>query len=456
MEHEPNIIAEPDRAPDPDELGELLDHGDNTAVSRFLRTLHPADLALVFDKVDDALWPRMVANLTIGEISDLMEKLDDHLRDDLAELLRHDQLVRVLVEMDSDDAADVIADLPENMARAVLQDIPTEDRQEVEALLKYPEDSAGGLMQMELVVVPESATVDQAIEAIRANADEVEAVHFVYMTDDANRLTGLLSLDRLILAQPDTRVLELASRKIISVGPGVDQEEVARMFQRYDLVSMAVVDEDGRLLGRITHDDVIDVLQEEIEEDILRMEGLEEPELVYTNRIFKIASVRLPWLLAALGGGMVSALLVNRFQISFPELLILVAFIPVIAAMGGNIGSQSSTIVVRGFATGRIDFNNLGRFLTREMAIGVIMGLVCGTALGVVARIWHGNIMLGLTVGLAMALAIAVSAVMGVLVPFFFRMLRVDPAIAAGPLVTTGNDVLGLAIYYVVALLILT
>ncbi len=441
---------------DHDDIEELLEQGNSKATARFLRTLHPADLALLFDKVDGDLRPHVVANLTIGEISDLMEELDDHLRDDLVELLRHDQLVRALVEMDSDDAADVIADLPENMAQAVLQDIPADDRQEVEALLKYPDDSAGGLMQVELVVVPESSTVDQAVEAIRANTNEVEAVHFVYITDDRNTLTGLLPLDHLILAQPDTKVSELAERKFFSVGPETDQEDVARMFQRYDLVSMAVVDSEGRLLGRITHDDVIDVLQEEIEEDILRMEGLEEHELVYTNRIFKIASVRLPWLLAALCGGMVSALLVNRFHVSFPEFLVLMAFVPVIAAMGGNIGSQSSTIVVRGFATGRIDFNNLGRFLAREMAVGALMGIVCGTALGVMAQIWHGNIMLGLTVGVSMTLAIAASAVTGVLVPFFFRVLKVDPAIAAGPLVTTGNDVLGLAIYYLVALLILT
>ncbi len=453
---EPGQVTKPgDAFLDADDLETLLEQSDETAIRRFLRTLHPADLALTFDKVDEGLWPRLVSQLTIAEISDLMEELDDHLRDDLAELLRRDQLVDILEEMDSDDAADVIADLPDNIAEAVLRALPSEDRREVETLLRYPEDTAGGIMQVELVSIIEDATVDQAIEAIRSNIHEVEAVHFVYMVDTEGRLAGLIPLDRLILAKPTTRVAEVAVRDIYSVSPETDQEEVAHMFKRYDLVSMAVVDADGKLLGRITHDDVIDVLEEEIEEDIMRMEGLEEPELVYSDRVFKIASVRLPWLLATLGGTLISGFIVRQFTLSFPQILALVSFVPVIAAMGGNIGSQSSTIVVRGFATGRIDLNNLAWFLLRELAIGAIIGLTCGIVVGLVALGWHEDPMLGVTVSVSLLLAISVSAMMGVLVPFFFRLIKVDPAIAAGPLVTTGNDILGLVIYYTVAMLLL-
>jgi magnesium transporter len=444
-----------DAAPDADELEAMLEQGDPATIRRFLRTLHPADLALLFDRVDEDLWPRLVANLATGELSDLMEELDDHLRDDLAALLKRDQLVRVLGEMDSDDAADVLADLPDAMARDLLRGMSRDDRREVESLLRYPEDTAGGIMQVELVSVREDATVDQAIEAIRANTEEVQAVHFVFMVDARERLTGLLPLDQLLLAKPDTRVSEVARRDFWTVRPETDQEEVALMFKRYDLVSMAVVDADDTLLGRITYDDVIDVLEEEIEEDILRMEGLEEPELVYSNRVIKIATVRLPWLLATMAGTLISGFIVQQFTLSFPELLALVSFVPVIAAMGGNIGSQSSTIVVRGFATGRIDFSNLGRFLLREMVIGALIGLCCGLVVGAVAYAWHGQTMLGLAVSLSLLLAIAFSAVMGVLVPFFFRLLRVDPAIAAGPLVTTGNDILGLVVYYGISIALL-
>jgi magnesium transporter len=442
----------PENLPEVDDLEELVQNGDQKALRNFLALLQPADLAIIFDRLERDLWPKVIAPLDIAQISDLMEELPDHLRDDLAELLSHDQLTSAFEEMASDDAADVIADLPRPLARRVLSALPAEDRREVETLLKYPEDTAGGLMQIELVSVPERATVDEAVEAVRANAEEAGDLHFVYVVDDDNRLVGSLSLEKLILARPDTPVSNLVDRDLHSVATDVDQEEVAQMFKRYDLVSLPVVDDQGALLGRILHDDAVDVIEEEAEEDILRMAGAEEPELVYTNRIFRIASARLPWLLATVAGGLLSGFLLWQFKVSFPEMLALMTFIPVIAAMCGNVGTQSSTIVVRGFATSRVDFDNLGRFLTRELAIGIIMGIVCGLVVGLTAHIWHGNSMLGWTVGVAMSAAITVSAIMGVLVPVVFRLMRIDPAIAAGPLVTTGNDVIGITIYYLVAL----
>jgi magnesium transporter len=446
----------PENIPEVDDLEALVQGGDQKALRNFLALLQPADLAVILDRLERDLWPKVIAPLDIAQISDLMEELPDHLRDDLAELLSHDQLTSAFVEMASDDAADVIADLPRPLARKVLKALPKEDRREVETLLRYPEDTAGGLMQIELVSIPEQATVDEAVEAIRANAEEVGDLHFVYVVDDDNRLVGSLSLDKLILARSNTPVGKLADRDFHSVTTDVDQEEVAQMFKRYDLVSLPVVDDQGMLLGRILHDDAVDVIEEEAEEDILRMAGAEEPELVYTNRVFKIASVRLPWLLANLAGGLVTGYLLWQFSLTFPDMAVLISFAPVIAAMGGNVGTQSSTIVVRGFATGRIDYANLSRFMTRELAIGVIMGLSCGLAVGLIARLWHGMPILGFTVGVAMSAAITVSAIMGVLVPVLFRLIKIDPAIAAGPLVTTINDIVGITIYYLVTLSIIT
>jgi len=445
----------PENLPEVDDLEELVQSGDQKALRNFLTLLQPADMAIIFDRLERDLWPKVIAPLNIAQISDLMEELPDHLRDDLAELLSPDQLTSAFEEMASDDAADVIADLPRQLAKKVLAALPSEDRREVETLLKYPEDTAGGLMQVELVSVLERATVDEAVEAIRANAEDVGDLHFVYVVDDDNRLVGSLSLDKLILARPNTPLSKLVDRDFHSVATDVDQEEVAQMFKRYDLITLPVVDDHGALLGRILHDDAVDVIEEEAEEDILRMAGAEEPELVYTNRIFRIASARLPWLLATVAGGLLSGFLLWQFKVSFPEMLALMTFIPVIAAMCGNVGTQSSTIVVRGFATGRVDFDNLGRFLTRELAIGIIMGIVCGLVVGLAAHLWHGNQMLGWTVGVAMSAAITVSAMMGVLVPVVFRLIKIDPAIAAGPLVTTGNDVIGITIYYLVALSIM-
>jgi magnesium transporter len=438
-----------------DDLEALVGSDDTAALDRFIRVLHAADLAALLGFLSTKLWPKVIERLSIHRISDLMEELPDHLRDDLAEHIPHEQLAEAIEEMASDDAADVLADLPTLVARGVIEALPREDRREVEALLRYPEDTAGGLMQMELVSVPEDATVEAAVEAIRAQAREAGDFHFVYVVDDAGRLTGLLELDRLILAPVDRPIRELMNRDLQRVTPDEDQEEVANRFKRYDLVALPVVDESGRLLGRILHDDIVDVLEEEADEDILRMAGAgpQEIELVYTNQPFKIATVRLPWLLATLAGLTVPAFLVWAFQVSFPEMLTLIPFIPVIGAMGGNVGSQSATIVVRGFATGRVDFQNLGRFLLQELIISTLMGIACGAVSGLVAILWHGDPALSITVTVSMMAAIVASALMGVVVPYLFRLVNIDPAIAAGPLVTTIDDIIAIGIYYLVALL---
>lgn len=436
------------------DLQELVEGGDLAALDKFLSILHPADLADLLGLLPQTLWPNVLSRLSIGRISDLMEELPDHLRDDLAEHLEREELTEAIEEMASDDAADVLADLPGELARDLIEALPPEDRQEVETLLQYPEDSAGGLMQVELVSVEETATVEQAIEAVRSNADEVGPFHFVYVVDEENRLAGVLNLGALLLAPPEQPIGELMKRSVQVVQPEVDQERVAQMFKRYDLVALPVVDEEGRLLGRILHDDAVEVIEEEVDEDIMHMAGAtaQEPELVYTDQILRIATVRLPWLLATLGGLTVPALLVHAFQVSFPHVMTLVPFIPVVSAMGGNVGSQSSSIVVRGLATGRVGFHNLSRHLFKELRIGLLIGIACGALAGAFAIVWHGDPMLSVTVALSMMAAIVSAAMMGVLAPYLFRMVKIDPAIAAGPFVTTSNDSIAIFIYYLVAL----
>ncbi len=440
-----------------DDVERLVESGELEALDGLVSELHPADFAALFGALPQKLWPQVIARLDIGQISDLIEELPDHLRDDVAELLRREQLAEAIEEMASDDAADVLADLPAGMARGVIAAMPREDRRDVERLLSYAEDTAGGLMQTELVRVAERATVEQAVEAIRSQSEAVGTFHFVYVVDDSGQLVGVLNLAELILAPPTNPISGLVVRDLQVTTPEVDQEYVAQMFKRYDLVAVPVVDDDGHLLGRILHDDIVDVLEEEADEDILRMAGASasEPELVYTNQVFKIASVRLPWLLATLAGLTIPALLVWQFQVSFPTILALVPFIPVIGAMGGNVGAQSSTIVVRGFATGRVDFQNLGSFLLKELIISSLMGVACGLLSGVVAIVWHGDPMLSLTVTLSMMIAIVASAILGVLIPYVFRLIKVDPAIAAGPLVTTIDDIVAIGIYYLAALMFL-
>jgi magnesium transporter len=445
-----------DAAPEVDDLEALIESEDLTGLDHFLAVLHPADMADLFEILDRDHWPRVIGRLNISQTANLMEELPDDLRDDLAEHLAHEQLTQVIEELASDDAADVLADLPEQVAKDVIEALPDEDRQEVETLLRYPDDTAGGLMQMELVSVPGHATVDQAIQAVRESAEEVGDFHFVYVVDVGGKLVGVLKLEKLILARQDQTIHELMATDLHVVSPEVDQEEVARMFERYDLVALPVIDDAGRLLGRILHDDAVDVLEEEAAEDMLHMAGAspDEPELVYTDQLLKIASVRLPWLLATLAALTIPALLVWAFQLSFPQMLALVPFIPIIGAMGGNVGTQSSTIVVRGFATGRVDYHNLGRFLGKELFISLVMGIACGAVSGIVALVWHHNYVLCLVVSMSTVVAVMTSAIMGVLVPYLFRLIRIDPAIAAGPAVTTIDDILAISIYYVFALVL--
>lgn len=439
-------------------LKKLVERGDDGVLDGWLTSLHPADVAELFEILDRDLRPRVLARLDIAQTAGLMEELSDHLRDDLAQHLEHDRLSRVIAFMASNDAADLLADLPEPLAKDLIASLPRKDRQEVEVLLEYPDNSAGGLMQLELVSVPLSATVKQAVEAIRAKVEEVGDLHFVYVVDKQNRLAGMLGLEKLILSKASTPVRDLMDQGVHAVTPEASQEAVARIFKRYDLVVLPVIDERGRLLGRILHDDAVDALAEKASEDILHMAGVtpDEVELVYTDQMVKIAAARLPWLLATLVGLQISALLYWQFQLTFPQMLALIPFIPVISAMGGNMGSQSSIIVVRGFATGRVDFHNMGRVLSRELMIGSMIGVACGLVSGGLAVVWQGSFLLSVTVTLGMIAGIVMAALVGVLIPYLFRAIKIDPAIATGPFVTTLEDILATSIYYLIALLIIS
>jgi magnesium transporter len=349
----------------------------------------------------------------------------------------------------------LIGELPQEQAQQILSHIDKEDSEEVQELLKYDKETAGGIMQLELVAVPQGVTVREAIEQIRSSAGEVEDLHNVFIVDDGRTLIGVLPLRKLILASPENHIEVIMDAATIKVTPEVDQEEVAEVFRKYDIVSLPVVDKAGMLLGRIMVDDVVDVIEQEDSEDIMKMAGIPEEDLVYGSSILAISRARLPWLLTNLFGGLLTGYLMWLFRIALHEVLALVTFIPVITAMGGNIGIQSSSIMIRGFAIGRVDFNNLRRFLFKEIRIGCLMGIACGVVAGCAAVLWHKDPFLGPIVALAMIIAITTAASMGTLIPAFFKKVKIDPAIAAGPFVTTANDIVGIVIYLGIATLFL-
>jgi magnesium transporter len=436
-------------------LDQLIEQGREFDIIKLISTFHPADIADLIDALDEEKKKKFFGLLQVETASDVIMEIDDISRELIVGDISQDKLTQIVDDMESDDATDLISELPQEQAQQILSDIDKEDSEEVQELLQYDEETAGGIMQLELVAVSQGLTVKDAIEQIRSRAHEVEDLHNVFIVDDHKKLVGVLPLRKLILASPDSPIAPIMDAATINVTPEVDQEEVAEIFRKYDIVSLPVVDHAGKLLGRIMVDDVVDVIEQEDSEDIMKMAGIPEEDLVYGSHIFAISRARLPWLITNLFGGLLTGYLMWLFRIALHEILALVTFIPVITAMGGNIGIQSSSIMIRGFAVGRVDFNNLRRFLFNEIRIGFIMGIACGTLAGCAAILWHKDPLLGPIVALAMVTAITVASAMGTLIPAFFKKIRIDPAIASGPFVTTANDIVGIVIYLGIATLFL-
>ena len=432
-------------------LDQLIEEGRELDIMKLISKLHPADIADLIDALDEDKKKKLFGLLQVETASDVIMEIDEISRELIMEDISQDKLTQIVDDMESDDATDLISELPEEQAQQILREIDREDSEEVQELLKYDKETAGGIMQLELVSVPQSVTVKDAIEQIRSSAGEVEDLHNVFIVNGEKKLVGVLPLRKLILASPDGLVKSIMDSAAINVTPEVDQEEVADIFRKYDIVSLPVIDHEGTLLGRILVDDVVDVIEKEDSEDIMKMAGIPEEELIYGSHVFEISRARLPWLITNLFGGLLTGYLMWLFRITLHEVLALITFIPVITAMGGNVGIQSSSIMIRGFAVGRVDFNNLRRILFKEMKIGLIMGIACGIVAGCAAMLWHKDPLLGPIVALAMVTAITTAASMGTLIPAFFKKMNIDPAIAAGPFVTTANDIVGILIYLGIA-----
>lgn len=425
-------------------------------LARLLSKIHPADIAHLFRYLE-LKDQRLLFNLVPDpEIAGMVLVEVEHATAALIlESLEKATITEVLQELPYDDAADIIQNMPEELAEEILHLMEDEDSDEIAELLKYGEDTAGGIMATEIFSLHEELTVKEAIKALQEAVD-AEMVFYLYVTDEYNHLVGVLSL-RQLLTVPATRTLkEIMTREVIAVSTDTDQEEVARVVEKYDILAVPVVNESNKLMGIITVDDVIDVLREEATEDIYKMVGSSNEELLLGNKALKIARLRLPWLITNLFGGIVTGYLMWIFKVTIKDVIALISFIPVITGMGGNVGGQSATIVVRGFATGKIEMSSLRQVIFKEMRVGLIMGLVCGLTVGLVAFGWHGNPYLGLVVGLSMSIAITVAATTGVLAPTFFKKIGVDPAIAATPFVQTANDITGILIYFALATSFLT
>ena len=432
-----------------DSVRRLLRRGAITHLERMVNKMHPADVANVLHHLHTPQEKRTVFELikVEGNKAQVLAEMDEG---DVTEILADvssAEIATLIRNLPDDDQAYILTSLPQERSQEVLRLMKPEESAEVKDLLKYEPQTAGAIMTGEYFALPANTTAGEAIRKLQQG--EAGNVFYVYVTDKEEKLIGVLSLRQLLQVAPDRTLGSMITKDVISVTPDTDQEEVAKQVARYNLLAIPVVEKDGKLVGIITVDDIVDVMREEATEDMLKMSGtkIEEEETIMTSSILNAVRMRAPWLVTNLFGSMISGLILWYFRFTIQEVVAIVTFIPVIAAMGGNVGLQSSTLVIRGLATGRIELSDVRKVFLREVTIGLLIGLLCGVVGLAVASVMHINLTLGLVVGVAMLCALVVSTTTATITPVVLQRYGIDPAIAAGPFVTTANDITGCAIY---------
>ncbi len=431
------------------ELRQALRAEAQDEVLRLLEDWHPTDLAQIFHdlSVEEADFLYTVLDPDLA--AEILTELDEQDRERfLSRRTARDIAEKFVENLDSDDAADILSELPEERQREILAEINDPDvASDIVDLLQYDEYSAGGLMAKEMVRIREDWSRDRIIQEIREQASEIENVYSVYVVDDQNRLKGLMPLKRLLIEPDHVPLHHIYIDKVVYVDVHTPREKVAQTMQKYDLVAMPVVDQLGRLVGRITIDDVVDVMQEEAGKDYQLLSGLSE-DVESDDHIWPLTRARIPWLLVGLMGGILGANVISQYEDQIQIHPEMAYFIPLIAAMGGNAGVQSSAIIVQGLANNSLRKGAaLNKFL-KELAVGLLNGLVCALVVLAYHLLFSNELPLALTVGSSLLTVIVTASVMGTFIPLTLHKFGVDPALATGPFITTLNDILGIFIYF--------
>ena len=436
-----------------DTFGRLLRRHAHTNLGKLINKTHPADLAIVFRYFNDEEQYQVFNILKENEhTAEFLVELDDTI---IANLLieEHPQRIARLIEYAStNDQSYILGTLEEQQAQSVIDLLKTEEQEEIEELMGYPGDSAGAIMNTNVFTLYQNTTCSEALRTLQ-DQEEAEMVFYLYITDDDNRLVGVASLRALATTPQDTLLMDIMVKRVHSVRPETDQEDVAQIVAQYNYLAVPVLDEDDHLMGIVTVDDVVDVIRQEATEDFLQMAGAGKDREILLKSSWDNAKARLPWLFASWIGGIIAVTVIGTFEYMLESIIALAAFIPVIIGMGGNIGTQSSTIIVRGIATGRIEAGNELKVLFKEIQVGMILGILYGLLLGLFAkfRFMDTDPMLGIVVGLSLCSSMLIAAAMGTFIPLVFRKIDVDPAIATGPFVTTSIDILGVLLYFGIA-----
>jgi magnesium transporter len=441
-----------------DEIQSLIEQGEERSLVAHIEDLHETDIALILNQLrrEDVSYAYRLLKDDIRPA--VLADVDDEVREEILSSLSSKEIAEDVIDgLESDDAADIIASLPSDKMMEVMSKAKDKESvSDVLSLLSYPEGSAGALMAKELVKVEETWSVATAIKEIRVQSKDIENLYTIYVVNSFGELTGRLSLQNLLLTAASTRtpVGELKDdENLISIKAKEKEELVVSLMERYDLVALPVTDDNGILLGRITIDDAVDVIIEEAERDYQLASGISEDVESYDS-VWTLTRARLPWLLIGLGGGVGGAYVIGAFDIvSNPEMAL---FIPLIAAMGGNVGVQSSAIVVQGLATSSINTSNIATRLLKELSVGLLNGMICASIIFIVTILLGFDKALSTTVGISLLCVIVFAALFGAFIPLMLEKRKIDPALATGPFITTANDIIGLIIYFSVGSFIST
>ena len=440
-----------------DQIKESIQLQDEAKAVSLMEELHSADIADIYDELNIEEAKFLYLLLESEKAADVLVELEEDDRERFLKALPSEVIAKQFItEMDSDDAADVIGEMSDEQKEEVLSHIDDlEQAGDIVDLLNYDEDSAGGLMAKEYVSVQENWDVEHCINEIRQQAEEVEEIYFVYVVDDDSKLKGIISLKELLLNSSKSKIANFTDTDIISVKTDEEAEEVGNIMDKYDLVAIPVVDSIGRLVGRITIDDVVDVIREEAEKDYQLISGITS-DVESSDKVIQLTRARLPWLIIGLAGGIVGASVIGAFEGEINIYPKLAFFIPLIAAMGGNVGIQSSSIIVQGLANNTLGLGSTGRKLLKELSVGLMNGIICAALIFGYNFFFDDSIALTTTVSISLFIVIVFASFFGTFIPLILERVKIDPALATGPFITTMNDILGLLLYLMIGKIIFT
>jgi magnesium transporter len=429
-------------------LNRLLETGDVESFREEFLSHHPYDQATFYEKSDLDIRHMMYQYLSPKEMADIFEaiELDDDEYEDYFKEMNVNYAADLLSEMYTDDAVDVLNKLNKEQVATYLTVMDKESARQIKDLLHYEEYTAGSIMTTEFVSIPKNSTVRSAMNILRNAAPNAETIYYLFVVDEDRRLSGIVTLRDLIISDEDTLISTIMNERVVSVSVGEDQEEVARMIKDYDFLAMPVVDFQDHLLGIITVDDIIDVLDEEASDDYSKLAAVSDMD-TFDRGPLTAAKKRLPWLILLTFLGMLTANLMGMFEETLDQVALLAVFIPLIAGMAGNSGTQALAVAVRGIATGDIEEKSKLKLLLQEAGTGLITGVVCGAFVVGLVYFWKGELLIGLLVGIAVMSSIFVATLAGSFIPLLIHRLKIDPAVASGPFITTLNDIISILIY---------